>query len=79
MLLLKKDDIYTIKETYIEKVTEKRKHKDYDNFYSSHFMEYVDVVVEKGTWYKIKTSNNLEGWICGNEKDKKYIELLEQK
>lgn len=79
IVTLKKDDIYTIQDSYIEKVTEKRKHKDYDNFYSSHFMEYVDVVVDKRTWYKIKTSNNLEGWICGNYEDEKYIELLEQK
>ena len=36
-------------------------------------------VVEKRNWYKIKTSNDLEGWICENVGNEKYVELLEQK
>lgn len=79
LAILKSGDIFTILDTYIEEITERKKHKDYDNIYSSHFLEYVEVVVEKRNWYKIKTSNGLEGWICESVEDEKYLELLEKK
>ena len=37
---------------------------------------YYDVVVERRNWYKIKTSNEIEGWICGNVNENTYIRLF---
>ena len=79
LAVVKQGDIFNVLDTYVEEITEQRKHKDYDNIYSPHFLEYVTIVVEKRNWYKIKTSNDLEGWICENVGNEKYVELLEQK
>lgn len=62
LAVVKKGDIFTIYDTYVEKVT----------------VVYGDVVVEKRNWYKVKTTNGIEGWICESYQDEIYLKMLEK-
>ena len=79
LAMVTEGDIFTILDTYTEEITERKKHPEYDNVYSEHFLEYYEEVVERRVWYKIKTSNDIVGWVCQNVENEVYLELLEKK
>lgn len=79
LAILNHGDIFTVYDTYVQKIIEKKEHPEYNNIYSSHFLETIDKVVEKRNWYKIKTSNEIEGWICESTNGEIYLKKLEKK
>lgn len=64
LAVAKEGDIYTILETTKEKVTERVN---------------GEKVEEIRNWYKVKTSNGIEGWMCANVKDDVYLKVLKAK
>lgn len=74
MIILYQEQIYTILDEYQENIMKKVWN---DNLYSDDY-GFVDVLDEIRTWYKIRTTNGFEGWICKNANGETYLEVLEK-
>ncbi len=72
LAVAKEGDIFTINDTYIEEITETRWN---DDIFSDNFGSYK-VVVEKRNWYKVTTSNGIEGWVCASAASDVYLKYL---
>lgn len=75
LVTVKKDDIFTVLDTYLEEIKESRWNDDFN----SDSYGFYEVVVDKRTWYKVRTSNDIEGWICANVNGEVYLELIKAK